>query len=343
MNPYQSKMSDPKITVLMSVYNGEKYLKEAIDSILNQTFKDFEFLIINDGSTDKTAEILQSYDDPRIKIVNNDKNMDLTKSLNKGLRIARGKYIARMDADDVSLPQRFKKQVDYLEENVTAGLVGTFSYTIGEGGEILNEGKPPSENKEIKKALLKGNQFCGPSVMFREKCIDRIGFFREEFRYAQDYDLWLRIADKYDVANIPEPLYERRIHSGCISIRKLLFQSAYGELAKGLGKKRVKFGKDSLELLSHRKREPFVRRKLLISTWRALRKSADDCRGYCKLFFCEGQARKAKTFLRLALLYNPLSCSAWHLWVLCNFGEKWVERIRRLKKRVQDICCRMHP
>ena len=125
-------MKNPKVAVLMSVYNGEKYLREAINSILSQTFNDFEFLIINDGSTDGTADILKSYTDSRIKIINNEKNIGLTKSLNKGLKIAKGEYIARQDADDISMPERLKEEVAFLEIHKDYAVVGTFV-------KILNE------------------------------------------------------------------------------------------------------------------------------------------------------------------------------------------------------------
>ena len=110
-------MNEPMVTVLMSVYNGEKFLKEAMDSILTQTFTDFEFLIINDGSTDNSVKIIESYNDSRIRLINNEKNLKLIASLNKGISLARGKYIARMDCDDISSPMRLEKEVDFLENS----------------------------------------------------------------------------------------------------------------------------------------------------------------------------------------------------------------------------------
>ncbi len=120
-----SMKEKPRVTVLMSVYNGEKYLREAIDSILNQTFKDFEFLIIDDGSTDSSADIIRSYTDFRIRLIQNEKNIGLTRSLNKGLKLAKGEYIARMDVDDISLPIRFEKQVSFLDKYEDVKLVGS--------------------------------------------------------------------------------------------------------------------------------------------------------------------------------------------------------------------------
>lgn len=140
----------PKVSVVMSVYNGEKYLPETIDSILNQTFKDFEFIIINDGSTDKTAKILTSYDDPRIRIFNQE-NMGLTKSLNRAISLAKGEYIARMDADDISYPERLKKQVDYLNKNPDIGLVGSKYIRIDKRGRKIDEINVPIGTDNILK------------------------------------------------------------------------------------------------------------------------------------------------------------------------------------------------
>ena len=130
---------NPIVTVLMSVYNGERYLNEAIDSILAQTFTDFEFLIIDDASTDSTPKILHSYDDPRIRIVTNEENLGLTKSLNKGLALAQGEYIARMDADDISLPERLMMQLNFLIDNKTVPLVGSGAIMIDEDGKSIGK------------------------------------------------------------------------------------------------------------------------------------------------------------------------------------------------------------
>lgn len=211
-------MKNPKVTVLTSVYNGEKYLQEAIDSILGQTFKDFEFLIVNDGSTDKTAEILKSYKDVRIKIVNNEKNIGLTKSLNKGLKLARGKYIARQDADDISLSTRFEEELKFFDKNSNVALVGTDYFLINEKDEIIHRVNCFTENSKLKEKLLEGNQFGHGSIMFKKECIDKVGAYREEFEFAQDFDFYLRIVEAYDIANIPEPLYKWRININSVSV-----------------------------------------------------------------------------------------------------------------------------
>jgi len=239
------KLKNSKVIVLMSVYNCEKYLREAIDSILNQTFKDFEFIIINDGSTDRTAQILESYHDPRIKVINNQKNIGLTKSLNIGIKRTRGEYIARQDADDISLPERMEKMVGFLDENRKVGVLRSSFIIIDENGNELETTILEREDEKIRKKLLRDNPFG--FELFRKSAILKIGGYREEFKYAQDYDLCLRIADISKVANIEEPLYKYRICSSAISVSKFHTQRSYAELAKKLTKNRKRWGADFLQ------------------------------------------------------------------------------------------------
>ena len=161
----------PKVTVLMSVYNGEKHLREAIDSILNQTFGDFEFLIINDGSTDRTADILQSYQDSRIKIIHNEKNIGLTKSLNKGLKLAKGEYLARMDADDISYPNRLEVQYEYMEKNPNVGIVGSWNDVIDDIGNTIGFWKCNYSSEEIYYILNFRNCLTHCSVLFKKELV----------------------------------------------------------------------------------------------------------------------------------------------------------------------------
>lgn len=202
-------LNNPKIGVIMSVYNGERYLREAIEGILSQTFADFEFLIVNDGSTDSSLEIIQSYQDERIRVINNEINIGLTKSLNKAIREARGEYIARQDADDISLPNRFEEQIKYLEEHPDVALLGTSAYRIDEQGKVLGKiivlAKPG-------RSLFKGNQFNHGSTMFKREAVGRLGGYNELLRYSQDYELWLRMAKYYEVSNLTQVLYKFRFH-----------------------------------------------------------------------------------------------------------------------------------
>lgn len=234
-----------KITVLMSVYNGEKYLSEAVESILNQTFKDFEFLIINDASTDNTRKILKSYKDSRIKIITNKKNLGLTKSLNKGLEIAKGEYIARQDADDISAPERLDKQYHYLNIHQQIFLVGTGAYDIDEKGNIKTTREPLINPDLIKKTLYENNCLYHPSIMFRN---EKDNFYREKFLYAQDYDFYLILLSKgKHLDNIQEPLIKYRINPEGVSWAKKSKQKLFEINAREFYHQRLKYGKDEYD------------------------------------------------------------------------------------------------
>lgn len=228
----------PRISVVMSVYNGEKYLEEAIQSILRQTYQDFEFIIVNDCSTDKTSEILKSFKDSRIKVINNPENMGLTKSLNKGVKNAKGKYIARMDADDISLPHRFETQIKFLEENPEYALVGSSFYQIDDTGKTVFWTKVLIRDAEIRRDLKRQNWFGHGSVLIRKSAFIECNGYDEDFKYAQDYDLWLRISERFKIANIEEPLYCWRLSTDGITITKKKEQQYCADLAVSTAKKR---------------------------------------------------------------------------------------------------------
>ena len=198
-----------KISVVMSVYNAEKYLNEAVDSILTQTYEDFELILINDKSTDRSGQILGEYAqrDSRIVILENEENIGLTKSLNRGLAIAKGEYIARMDADDISVPHRFARQVQFLDENPEYSFVSSIGRYIDEDGNPEQLRLFPETNEEIYAMMPKVDAVMHPGVMFRREDIAKIGNYCEDFRVVQDYDLWFRgMAAGYKFYNIQEPL-----------------------------------------------------------------------------------------------------------------------------------------
>lgn len=207
--------NNPKVSVIMSSYNGQKYLKQAIESILNQTFSDFEFLIVNDSSTDTTPQILQEYanKDNRIKIINNENNLGLTKSLNKALSIAKGKYMARMDDDDISAPNRLEKQLSFVQHNPDVALCGTLAVVVNDKREKIAEKVLPTIHNDIKKKLLFNNQFIHTSLFFKRE----LGLYNESFQRAQDYEFVLRIASKYQVANLNEYLVKWTAREGSLS------------------------------------------------------------------------------------------------------------------------------
>lgn len=206
----------PKITVLMCVYNGERFLCEAVESILTQTCQDFEFLIIDDGSTDSTRDIILSYTDPRIKFVENFQNIGHAKSLNKGVRLAQGSYIARMDADDISLPERLEQQAAFLDEHPSVGLVASHIRYIDIDNEDLgfwNDDIRHPDAKSIIAYLPINNCIPHPTVMIRSEILKRYKY-REVFTANQeDWDLWMRlISDNVTIEKIPECLLHYRKH-----------------------------------------------------------------------------------------------------------------------------------
>lgn len=214
-----------KLSVIMSVYNGERYLKEAIESILNQTFKNFEFIIIDDGSTDKSPQILDKYakKDKRIKLIHQ-KNIGLTKSLNKALKLAQGKYIARIDADDIAYKSRFKKQIRFLEKHPKIGLVGNYVDVIDEKGKNIGRLIYPTNDKDIRKVLIKKNPFCHSTIMFRKEVAEKVGGYNKDFSAAQDYDFWMRISKHYQIANLSEVLGAWRLRKKAITFQKNISQ-----------------------------------------------------------------------------------------------------------------------
>lgn len=222
-------MTSPKVTVLMSVYNGEKYLKEAIESILNQSFSDFEFLIFNDCSTDSTREIILSFNDSRIFLTDNKKNTGSSKTLNKGIGIARGKYIARMDADDISLPTRLEKQVKFFDAHPEAGVCSTW-IKFTDNNELFC---PPVDHEEIKIDLFASNALAHPAVMIRREMFIKYGLnYNETLLYAEDYELWVRCCQYFKLYNIPEQLLRYRRHAGQISSAKKSMQDIEADGAR---------------------------------------------------------------------------------------------------------------
>jgi len=213
----------PTISVVMSVYNGQQYLDEAIESILDQTFNNFEFIIIDDASSDDSFAIIEHFmkQDERIRLIQNEENLGLSRSLNKGIKAGRGKYIARMDADDVSLPERFRMQLDFLENAPNVWVLGTNVIRIDATGNILREIFYPTTEKEMRWNMIWGNNavVCHPSVMMVTNRIREVGLYRNQ-KTSQDLELWSRffLTEPLPIANLEEPLLKYRVHAASISI-----------------------------------------------------------------------------------------------------------------------------
>ncbi len=213
-------MGDPLVSVLIPCYNVEKYVVESVCSIINQTYTNLEIIVINDCSTDKTGEKLEylAGKDSRIKIYDNEINLKLIKTLNKGIEICRGKYIARMDADDISLPTRIEKQVRFLEQNDDYSIVSTMFYTFKAGSHRKNLYKNPTEYRDLQACLLFKSAICHPASMIRKTLFTEKGLrFEEQYLHVEDYALWSKALYCSKLANIGEPLLLYRVHDNQIS------------------------------------------------------------------------------------------------------------------------------
>ena len=214
---------EPVVTVLLSTHNDLRFLPQAVQSVLGQTFEDFEFLVVDDGSTDNTPDYLSALQarDTRVRVLRNDENLGLTRSLNLGLAAARGRLIARMDADDVSAPERLERQVGFLDGNPDIGIVGSSRTLIDVEGTTLGYARAVQDDLGIRWKCLLGNPFAHPSVVLRRDVLVRHGLtYNESYRTAQDYELWPRVLRHVKGANLEEPLLRYRLRDGVSRTRK---------------------------------------------------------------------------------------------------------------------------
>jgi len=203
----------PTVSVIMTTYNASKYVGEAIESILHQSFRDWELIIVDDGSTDSTRNIVGAYQDPRIRFEPRP-HKGRAKALNEAVSLARGRYVANMDADDVALPYRLELEVDFLRKNKDYGLVGTAKPILFNGpGKVTKMLSRPESDSELRRALKTYNPFFHSAVMYRREAWRAVGGYNEEIPCLIDYEFWIRIASRYKVRNLPVPLAKKRIHS----------------------------------------------------------------------------------------------------------------------------------
>lgn len=201
----------PQISVLMPIYKGEEHLREAIDSILNQSFTDFEFVIVNDASPDRSEEIILSYKDPRIVYKKHEQNRGLVGALNSGLEICKGKYIARMDQDDIALPNRFELQYNFMENNPDCILLGGQADIINSKHKL----EYPTTDEAIRAKLIFNTSFVHPTVMLRKAMLDEHNLkYSESYKHAEDYGFWVDLASHGKLANLPQSCLNYRRHEG---------------------------------------------------------------------------------------------------------------------------------
>lgn len=324
-----------KLSVIMSVHNNEDTISEAIASVLNQTFGDFEFIVVDDGSTDNSGKIIKQFQkkDSRIIMLIQENN-GLTKSLNKALGMARGEYIARQDADDISLPERFENQINFLEKNRKIGFTGCSCEIIDQDGDFINFtylNNNPRKNAYI---LAKRNIFCHGSMMFRRELLSTVSGYREFFKYAQDYDLYLRLIEITLPGSVNKILYRRRICAESISVQKLKLQSLYSDLAKKCYKKRSLKKQDTpllreALLEKHKYLKSNNNGNLILYFIKSLHyikhNRINEARGVIGPNLLPFHIRKLKLYLLWLFSYFPLSARTAILKVKTSF-RKWASR-----------------
>jgi len=252
-------LNNPRVTVLMPVYNGERYLREAMDSILAQTFTDFEFLIINDGSTDRSVEIIESYDDPRIRLVHNEKNLKLIATLNKGFDLARGEFLARMDCDDISLPTRLSRQAAFMEAHPEVGVCGTWAKKIDSGRKVMGNFKSPA-GADMEKYIWRPTPIIHPTAFFRNT-IYKDFRYDQNYHDAEDLELWQRIFGAARLDNLDEFLLLYRIHPSSVTSlrREVQLRSVYKAFLKFYGSEDISYEEFLSVIYESNKLNPFKR------------------------------------------------------------------------------------
>lgn len=309
----------------MSVYNCEQYVSESISSIQNQTFTDWQFYIMDDGSTDGTRKILKEISDPRIHCFYQE-NAGLTVSLNRLLSKVESEYVARQDADDISFADRFKTQIDFLDTHPEVGLLGTWAVQVDQYGDTLQQTCPASSFELIKQKLPSENTFIHTSIMARTKLLRSVGGYRQEFKCSQDYDLVLRLSEKTELANIEQFLCSKRARPDMVGVKKIGEQKYYAELAREMFRQRQKKGTDaiasgdfkpeSLDCDSLNKNGQIIYQKHLISAW--LRK---------------GECLKVRNEIKILLTLSPFEPYAYVQYLLSFLGSGVIKSIVKLWDR----------
>ncbi len=292
--------SPPCVCVLLAVHNGEKYLRQAVQSVLDQTFTDFVFLIIDDGSTDGSPQILREFAaaDPRIQLITQP-NAGLTRTLNHGLKLAQSEFIARMDGDDICLPTRLEVQVDFLRKHRDVSLVGSSVEFIDPQGCLI--GLKPGliqEHEKIDADLLrKGWPIVHPAVMMRRSAVMDIGGYNEAYATNQDHDLFLRLSEHGRLANLPQALLKYRQHFDSISLAKFKQQG------------------DTVEAIvraAYQRRGLAIPDGLLTSRPKAMSR-LDHHRAWCWAALAAGNIQTARKHALAALRLSPVSPPSWRM------------------------------
>ena len=320
------KLNDEQIalvSILLPVYNGETYLAESLDSVLAQTYQNWELVIINDGSTDGTESLISKYQDKRIRYLPNDGNKGIIFSLNRGLRESNGAYIARLDADDIALPHRLEKQVRFLSENPDYAMCGSYFQTIDSNGRFLKNVRFPANNRDAQSYLLLHNCFCHSAIMMRTSIAKELKY-DEKFQVCEDYDLWYRISRSGKILNLPEFTTLYRVHDNNMSTRKseIMFAHVNKINIRILDDLGIEYSKTELDAHSN-----------------ALSYNASFFRDPDKIHILENWIVKLYSYLKKNDHYNAFLCYK-------ILTEKWIVityNTRNLKKMFFNKLMTVHP
>lgn len=238
----------PLVSVIINAYNVEPYLRECLDSVLGQTLDDLEVVFVNDGSTDATGAIAETYArrDARVRVVHNERNLGIPATINRALALSRGEFVAKADADDVSMPTRFEKQVAYLRAHPEVVMVGSSWVWIDQEGRVLGPQQLRASNRQLAQQMRKRCVLVHTGVMVRGELVRRIGY-REFFRSSEDYDLFLRLCDHGEIAVLPEVLVKQRLTPHGVTVRRFREEEQFARYARRFARQRRRRGADDYE------------------------------------------------------------------------------------------------
>ena len=315
----------PRVSLLMGVHDGERFLGEAVASVLAQRYADLELVVVDDASADGTAAVLASFNDPRLVVLRNDANLGLTRSLNRALAAARGELIGRHDADDRSHPERVARQVAFLDAHPDVGLCGTWARIVDPAGRPVTTGRPPADPDALAEGLRAENKLFHGSILGRRALFDALGGYREAFWFSQDYDLYLRALAHTRLANLPEPLYDLRFPGDAISSAHQARQHGFRELARHLHAQREAGRPDDLEAGADV--------EALLERFAANADGATFWRGRAMYRRLMGDLPGYRAALREVLRREPRDVRARGQLLLSRGGLRAVERVERLLGR----------
>jgi len=308
----------PHVTVVMAVYNAEQFVREAIASVLEQTYRDFELIVVDDLSSDASLSILQSFHDPRIRVIRHQVNVGAAASRNDGLSAARGELIAIMDADDVCLPNRLERQVAFLDAHPEVGLVGCGVYdNIDSGGEVLCTSFLPQDNEAIQQTLTKKWCFLHPSIMFRKAIQKSVGGYRTVFEPAEDHDFILRMLEQSKGHNLYERLVSYRLNPKGLSVIAHQYLDELGAMAMRLARRRRSGHAENLDLEMPRLQELKRWRENAtgiagaLQLWRDSFYAAERYYGFGCQALCAGELGRSRRCFAESLRTNPMFVKSW--------------------------------